>query len=480
MGLSAFPRQMGGLCARGVQETEEVMVNMTVNEVIKATGGKLLCGHPDTVLEHLSIDSRSEKERSLFVPLIGEKVDAHRFIDQAFSNGAAAVLTSEHDSMNSEKPWIRVGDTKSALQAIGRFYRERLTIPLVGITGSVGKTTTREMVACALSAGFKVFKTPGNHNSQVGVPITLSEITPEDEIGVIELGMSEPGELTVIARLASIQMAVITNIGVTHIEQLGSRENIYKEKLTIQDGLMEGGILFLNGDDDLLKDTKAKEGCKTIYYGTGANADYRAEDVHLEEGFPAFTAVFEDQRVPVKLSVMGSHNVLNAMVSLAVASECGIPLEAAAKKLCEFTGFKNRQQIYEANGMTIIDDTYNASPVSMKAGLEVLNSLTKVKRRIAVLADMKELGEDAPKYHYEIGEYITAHPIFEVVTLGELAGEIARAVREQSKEIQVKEFMEQEALVTYLRGELKEGDGVLFKGSNSMKLSQVADQFHLV
>lgn len=480
MRLSAFPRQMGGLCARGVQETEEVMVNMTVNEVLKATGGKLLCGNPNTRLEHLIIDSRSEKEHSLFVPLIGEKVDAHRFIAQAFSNGAAAVLTSEHDSMESEKPWIRVEDTKSALQAIGRFYRERLTIPLVGITGSVGKTTTREMVACALSAGFKVFKTAGNHNSQVGVPITLSEITPEDEIGVIELGMSEPGELTVIARLASIQMAVITNIGVTHIEQLGSRENIYKEKLTIQDGLMEGGILFLNGDDDLLKDTKAKEGCKTIYYGTGENADYRAEDVHLEEGFPAFTAVFEDQRVPVKLSVMGSHNVLNAMVSLAVASERGIPMEAAAKKLGEFTGFKNRQQIYEANGMTIIDDTYNASPVSMKAGLEVLNSLTKVKRRIAVLADMKELGEDAPKYHYEIGEYITEHPIYEVVTLGELAGEIARAVREQSKEIHVKEFMEQEALVTYLKGELKEGDGVLFKGSNSMKLSQVADQFHLV
>lgn len=480
MRLSAFPRQMGGLYARGVQETEEAMVNMTVNEVLLATGGTLLCGNKDTILEHISIDSRNEKEHSLFVPLIGEKVDAHRFIDQAFLNGAAAVLTSEHDSMVSEKPWIRVEDTKSALQAIGRYYRERLTIPLVGITGSVGKTTTREMVACALSAGFHVFKTPGNHNSQVGVPITLSEITSEDEIGVIELGMSELGELTVIAKLASIQMAVITNIGVTHIEQLGSRENIYKEKLTIQDGLAEGGILFLNGDDDLLKVTKAKEGCKTIYYGTGENSDYRAEDVHLEEGFPAFTAVYRDRKVPVKLSVMGSHNVLNAMVSLAVASECGIPLEAAAKKLSEFTGFKNRQQIYEYNGMTIIDDTYNASPVSMKAGLEVLNSLTKVKRRIAVLADMKELGEEAPKYHYEIGEYIAEHPIFEVVTLGELAGEIARAVREQSKGILVKEFMKQEDLVTYLKGELKEGDGVLFKGSNSMKLSQVADQFHLV
>lgn len=455
------------------------MVDITVKEILLATGGRLLCGSEHTVLEHISIDSRNNEENSLFVPLIGERVDAHRFIKQALDQGAAATLTSEHDSMDSEKPWIRVEDTKKALQAIGSFYRERLTLPLVGITGSVGKTTTREMVACALSAHFKVYKTPGNHNSQVGVPITISEILPQDEIGVIELGMSEPKELTVIAKIARIQMAVITNIGVTHIEQLGSRENIYKEKLTIQDGLTEGGILFLNGDDDLLRDTKAKAGCRTVYYGTHSNSDYRAENIHLEEGFPVFTAVCKDQRVPVRLSVMGSHNVLNALVSLAVAAECGIGLEEAADCLSRFAGFKNRQQIYEAGGMTIIDDTYNASPVSMKAGLEVLNSITKIRRKIAVLADMKELGPDAPLYHYEIGEYIVRHPVQEVVTLGALAGEIARAVKEKSPDILVKEFMNPEELVAYLKEELKEGDGVLFKGSNSMKLTQVADQFHL-
>ena len=455
------------------------MVDITVKEILLATGGRLLCGSEHTVLEHISIDSRNNEENSLFVPLIGERVDAHRFIKQALDQGAAATLTSEHDSMDSEKPWIRVEDTKKALQAIGSFYRERLTLPLVGITGSVGKTTTREMVACALSARFKVYKTPGNHNSQVGVPITISEILPQDEIGVIELGMSEPKELTVIAKIARIQMAVITNIGVTHIEQLGSRENIYKEKLTIQDGLTEGGILFLNGDDDLLRDTKAKAGCRTVYYGTHSNSDYRAENIHLEEGFPVFTAVCKDQRVPVRLSVMGSHNVLNALVSLAVAAECGIGLEEAADCLSRFAGFKNRQQIYEAGGMTIIDDTYNASPVSMKAGLEVLNSITKIRRKIAVLADMKELGPDAPLYHYEIGEYIVRHPVQEVVTLGALAGEIARAVKEKSPDILVKEFMNPEELIAYLKEELKEGDGVLFKGSNSMKLTQVADQFHL-
>lgn len=454
------------------------MENMTVRELLLATDGKLLCGSEDTVLEHISIDSRTMKGKDLFVPLIGEKVDAHRFINQALEAGAAAALTSEHDFMESEKPWIRVRDTKKALQALGSFYRDRLSLPLVGITGSVGKTTTREMVACALSAGYRVFKTPGNHNSQVGVPITISEISKEDEIGVIELGMSEPGELTVIARLAKIQMALITNIGVTHIEQLGTRENIYKEKLTIQDGLCQGGILFLNGDDELLKDTRAKEGCRTIYYGTGENCDYRAEDVHLEEGFPAFTAVFGRERVPVRLAVMGAHNVLNAMAALAVASESRIPMEKAAECLSEFTGFKNRQQIYHTETLTIIDDTYNASPVSMKAGLEVLNSISKAKRRIAVLADMKELGEDAPLFHYEIGEYIAEHPVDLVVVLGELAKEIARGAREKAPGIGVKEFTEQGPLTAYLKEELKDGDCVLFKGSNTMRLGQVAEEFY--
>lgn len=303
------------------------MEQITVKEILEATGGRLLCGSPDTPLDHVSIDSRTMKGNDLFVPLVGEKVDAHRFIGQAFDNGAAATFTSEHDVMEDNRPWIRVSDTKRALQALGAWYRRRLKLPLVGITGSVGKTTTREMVACALSARYRVYKTPANHNSQVGVPITMTEISGQDEIGVIELGMSEPGELTVIAGIAQIQMAVITNIGITHIEQLGSQENIFREKLSIQDGLTEHGILFLNGDDELLKKTTARDGFETIYYGTGENCHYRAADVRLENGYPVFTAVCGDEQVPVRLKVMGTHNVANAMVSLAVASVCGIPME---------------------------------------------------------------------------------------------------------------------------------------------------------
>lgn len=452
------------------------MEQMTVNDVVKATGGRLLCGDGNTPLVHISINSQTMEGSDLFVPLIGAKVDAHRFIEQAWKNGAAATLTSEHDAMEDSHPWIRVEDTKKALQDIGAYYRRRFRLPLVGITGSVGKTTTREMVATALSAGYQVYKTKKNLNSQVGVPITLAGISSGDEIGVLELGMSEPGELTVIARIADVDMAVITNVGVTHIEQLGSQENIFREKMTIQDGLKDGGILFLNGDDERLKQAAAKAGCRTIFYGGGENCEYRFEDVRIHNGYPAFTAVHGDRRIPVQLGIMGRHNVSNAMVALAVADQNGVSMEAAAKKLEEFHGFQNRQQIYENHGVTIIDDTYNASPASMEAGLEVLNSMTNASRRIAVLADMKELGDQAVRFHREIGHYIAAHPVDLVFTLGELAAEIEAGIREGGGTCTCCHFdgEDREGLKAKLGEVLAGGDCVLLKGSNSMNLGEVA------
>lgn len=445
------------------------MEQMTVRDIVKATGGRLLCGDPELPLRRISIDSKDIEGGELFVPLVGERVDAHRFIGQALKDGATAALTSEHDKMEDSHPWIRVEDTRRALQAIGSYYRDRLTLPLVGITGSVGKTTTREMVAAALSAGFRVYKTPGNKNSQVGVPITLSEITPEDEIGVLELGMSMPGELTVIAKIARVDLAVITNVGVTHIEQLGSQENIYREKLTIQDGLKDGGILLLNGDDPMLRETKAKAGCSTVYYGTGKNCDYRAEDIRLEEGRPVFTAVCKKKRIPVRLQVLGRHHVGNAMAALAVADLYGVSLEAAAKRLKEYQGFQGRQQIFVRDGVTIIDDTYNASPVSMMAALEVLLSMKCSGKKVAVLADMKELGPTAGKFHEEIGGWLRQHPVDVVFTLGELA-----RVIETGEACLHFDGEDLDGLYEKLKDTLCPGDCVLLKGSNSMKLGTVA------
>ncbi len=451
---------------------------MTAGHMAEACGGEILFGDPETPVDHISLDSRHMKGNDLFVPLIGEKVDAHKFIPQAMDNGAAAVLTSEHREGAQCIPrsgvWIKVEDTKKALQAIGCECRRRLDLPVIGITGSVGKTTTREMVAAALSAKYRVFKTPGNYNSQVGVPVTISEMKKQDEMAVIELGMSEPGEMTIIARIAQVDMAVITNIGVTHIGQLKSQENIYKEKMCIQDGMKEGGTLILNGDDPWLKNSRAKEGCRTVYYGTGEQCSYRAVDIQVRDGYPSFTAVCCGQRVPVQLGVMGIHQVGNALAALAAADLYGVPLPDAAKVLGQFKGYTGRQERCEKDGILFIDDTYNASPASMKVALDILSSLEHCRRRIAVLADMKELGEDALSYHREVGEHAGQGKTDVLFTLGELAKEIQRGALSCRPDLTALHFEEKEELKKYLSGYLEKGDAVLFKGSNTMKLGEVA------
>lgn len=456
------------------------MEHMTAGRIAEACRGRLLFGSPDTVLKNISLDSRTMKGDDLFVPLIGENTDAHDYISQAMDNGAAAVFTSRHDQAPDwgQRPgrvWIRVEDTKKALQEVGRFCRRQLHIPLIGITGSVGKTTTREIVAAALSFGYQVFKTPGNYNSQVGVPVTLSEIRKADEIAVIELGMSMPGEMTVIAGIAQVDMAVITNIGVSHMGQLGSQENIYREKMAIQDGLKAGGTLILNGDDPWLKDSRAKEGCQTIYYGTGAHCHYRAENIEIKDGYPAFTAVGGGERVPVKLRVMGAHQVGNALAALAVAHLNGVPLAKAAKALEQFKGYKGRQQRWEVDGITLIDDTYNASPDSMKAAVDILSSLVNADRRIAVLADMKELGEEALKYHAEVGAHVGASRVDLLITYGQLAAEIQKEAKRCRSDLHTLHFENRDELEAYLLKEVCRGDAVLLKGSNSMKLGEVAE-----
>lgn len=455
------------------------MEHVTVGDLVKATGGTLLCGNPKAEVSHIKLDSREVEPGDLFVPVIGEKVDAHTFIPQVIRAGAAAVFTSEHEMPydgETSAALIRVDDTVKALQDFGRYMRKRFTLPLVGVTGSVGKTTTREMIAAALSARYRVHKTLGNKNGQLGVPMTISEISKDHEIGVIELGMSEPGELTVIAQMAQIQIAVITNVGITHIEQLGSRENIYREKLTIQDGLRENGVLILNGDDDMLCRTRGKDGVKTVYYGTGGNCDFRAEEILLSDTKTEFTAVHGDEREKVVLNVLGRHNVMNALAAIAVCKECGMSMKEAATGLSSFDGFKNRQQIYEGDGLTILDDSYNASPASMKAALDVFKELKKGSRHVAVLADMKELGENAPGYHREVGEYAAKTGVDLVVTLGELCRKLSEGIRNSSR-IPVKEFTDKEEMISFLDKELKDGDCVLFKGSNSMGLFTAAEHF---
>lgn len=455
------------------------MEHVTVKDLVLGSGGVLVSGRAEAPVSHIRLDSRQVEPGDLFVPLLGERVDSHRFLPQVMGQGAAAVLTSQELTLPEDGDGcavIRVEDTKKALQKIGSYLRDRLTLPLVGVTGSVGKTTTREMIAAALSARFRVYKTPGNSNSQVGVPVTLSEITENDQVGVIELGMSEPGEMTVIAKIARVDMAVITNIGITHIGQLGSQEKILREKLHITDGMKDGGLLILNGDDPFLKNVRGREGLRTVYYGTGENCDFRAVDICFEDGYPSFTAVHGADRQRVRLNVMGQHNVMNAMAAMAVCAECGMTMEEAARGLLTGQGFKNRQQVHETGRFTILDDSYNACPESMKAAFQVFKELHPERRHVAVLAEMRELGHETESAHRQVGVFAAEAGIHLLVTLGAECRALTEEFKKRSG-APVAEFTDKDQMTAYLDQALQDGDCVLFKGANSMALFKVAVRY---
>lgn len=460
------------------------MENVTVKDIVEMTGGVLLCGDENTQILDICINSKEIKEGDLFIPIIGERVDAHRFIESALEKGAAT-LTSRHDGVViSDKPYIRVDNTVDALQKIGEAVRERyLSLPLVAVTGSVGKTTTREMITCALSTEKQTFHTEKNLNSQIGVPITLSRMSKKDEIAVLELGISEEGQMDILSHMVKPDMAVVTTIGVAHIEFMKSQENIRHQKLSVVKYMKEGGTLFLNGDDPLLKDAVSAEHltCRTIFYGTENWCDYYAKNIEYHGGeneetdaYTTFTCVHENQEIPVRLNTLGKHNVGNCVVALAVANENGISMKAAAKSFETFHGQRQRI-IHLDHKFTMIDDTYNASPDSMKASINVLCDMPCSGRRVAVLGDMFELGENEILYHQEIGEFLSHKNLDEVVVLGELSQHIKQVLEESDSNTKVYTFSDNEEAAIYLVATLRPEDIVLLKASNGMNLKEVVD-----
>ncbi len=481
-----------------VRKEIKFMEQITIKDIVQVTGGTLLCGDEKKSIREFSIDSRQGSEDSIFVPIIGERVDAHRFIESALKiNGAT--FTSEHRAWDEDKPWLRlaeeegevkpwiaVEDTVEAMQKVGTFYRNQLSLPVVAVTGSVGKTTTREMIATALSAGKRVFQTEGNQNSQIGVPLTLSHMTANHETAVLEIGMSERGQIETLTRMIRPNIAVVTVIGVSHIAQLKSQENICQEKMDIVKGLPEDGMVFLNGDDPFLSAYRGKLEKKTFFYGLGEECDYRAEEIYYGDGQTRFFFCHGNLRLPVCLNTMGEHNVRNALAALGVAHQTGVNLEKAAEKLCTFCG--QRQQIIAGERCTIIDDTYNASPDSMKAAINVLSSMKIEGKRIAALSDMLELGEEEKAYHYAVGKYIAGKNIDEVIVFGELSREILRGIEENlasevgekkeqnssSPKITLLHVDTREEMIQWLLSHVQPEDAVLLKASNGMKLSEVS------
>lgn len=453
------------------------MENITVKDIVEMTGGVLLCGDENTPVTDICINSKIIKEGDLFVPIIGERVDAHRFIESALDKGAAT-LTSQHNGVViADKPYIRVDDTVDALQRIGKAIRQRLIqIPVVAVTGSVGKTTTREMITQALASAKKTFHTEKNLNSQIGVPITLSRMSSEDEIAVLELGISEEGQMDILSDMVRPDMAVVTTIGVAHIEFMKTQENIRKQKLCIVHSMKEGGTLFLNGDDPLLKDAVTAEHitCRTLFYGTQEWCDYYAKDIVYHDEYTTFVCVHGSDEVAVTLNTLGKHNVGNCVAALAVANENGIPMEQAATAFACFEG-QRQKVIHLEHRFTIVDDTYNASPDSMKASINVLCDMPCEGKRVAVLGDMFELGQNEVAYHKEIGQFLLDKPIDEVVVLGELAQNIKSVLEENQSTIKTYTFSDNEEAAIYLMATLKPEDVVLIKASNGMNLKEIVN-----
>lgn len=448
------------------------MFDIKVKDIVAATGGTLLCGDENVDITDVCINSKEIKAGDLFVPIIGERVDAHRFIESALEVGAAT-LTSHHSGVViAEKPYIHVHDTVKALQDIGTFIRNKFNIPIVGVTGSVGKTTTREMIAAALSGCVNVYQTEGNFNSQIGVPITLSRMTRDAEVSVLEMGMSEAGQMDTLSEMVRPDICVVTVIGVAHIEFLKTQENIRKEKLSIVNHMNKDGVLFLNGDDPMLAGIKGETEVKTFYYGTEKWCDYRAENVHMENYKYVYEYVHGDTRIPVILNALGRHNVGNSLVGMAVADYLGLDLNEAAKSFADFKGI--RQVIIDIpDKYTIIDDTYNASPDSMKASLNVLSELETDGRKIAVLGDMFELGARSEEYHYQVGTFLADKDIDELVVVGELSQNIVRAVMDRESKIKCYSFRDNGEVTLYLLSVMRPGDVVLIKGSNGMNLKEI-------
>lgn len=457
------------------------MKNMTLENIEKACGGRYIGTEAEKKTEVLGvvIDSRQVESGYLFVAIPGEKVDGHKFIPDVFAKGAAAVL-SEQQLEDPAGPYILVESTTKALRDLAEYYRKSLDIKVVGITGSVGKTSTKEMIASVLSEKYRVLKTEGNYNNEIGLPLTIFKIRAEHEVAVLEMGISEFGEMHRLATMANPDICVITNIGLCHLENLKTRDGILKAKTESFAHLKKDGIAILNGDDDKLSTIRQVGDKEPVFYGMEEKMEYRedakksvyatgVENLGLY-GMQARIHTPEGER-DVRIPIPGEHNVYNALAATAVGLSLGLSLDQISSGILKAKTIGGRTNLLNTGSMTVIDDCYNANPVSMKASIDVL--ATAEGRKIAVLGDMGELGENEKKLHYEVGEYLAKKEIDVLFCAGELSEEIAKAAQKESKTCEVYYFKTRDALLEQLLPFLKTGDTVLVKASHFMEYPKI-------
>lgn len=463
------------------------MKPILIADIVAASGGRLLWGDGTGAVDHVVIDSREAAPGALFVPLIGERVDAHRFIPDVMEKGAACTFSSDKSIRSDSGTGIYVPDTLRALQDLAAWYRIQFQIPVIGITGSVGKTTTKEMIAAVMETKYRTVKTLRNLNSQIGLALMMFCLEDETGMAVYEMGISLPGEMDRLADIARPETAVITNIGVSHIGNLGSRERICSEKGKIITNFPGSGKLYVCGNGDLRELSaacvpyeKCRGGCETVFYGMEEDFPYYASRIRTTAAGQSFLFHYPEGEMEIHLSVMGTHNVNNAVAALALACQYEVPLEDARRALSEYQPIAMRGVVKEVRGVHIIDDTYNASPDSINSNLHALFDYSPSGQKIAVLADVLELGERSRELHQGIGHYILeekerGRELSLLVTVGEEALAIHETVRAGSA-VPAVHCQDKEEAAQEVRARMKEGDWILVKGSRGMHMDEVVER----
>jgi UDP-N-acetylmuramoyl-tripeptide--D-alanyl-D-alanine ligase len=440
----------------------------SLEEVLQATRGKLLRPDVSTHIVGVCTDTRALQPGNLFVALKGERFDAHQKLNEAAQAGAVAAIVEHEGDAPANFPLIKVENTLLALGDLARFHRQRFQIPVVGITGSYGKTTTRALLENALRPAKRVLASRENFNNEIGVPQTLFGLDKSHQVAVIEMGMRGLKQIEYLADVAQPTIGAITNIGPQHIELLGSLENIAKAKGELIEALPETGLAVLPRDDQFFDYLKSLAKCRIVTFGAHEDSDYRVLSTRNIGDAVEFEFKVQSSKFKVLLPIPGAHNAVNAACALAIAGELGVPIEDSIRELAQFQAPGARMRVLESGGITIIDDCYNAGPGSTKASLEVLRGFETNGRRVAVLGAMKELGEYSQSEHQKIG----AQAGFVDVLIG--VGEETRAMLDAA-DVEKLFFATASEAVNEIQNIVRTGDVVLVKGSRSVGLEIVVD-----
>ena len=448
------------------------MARITLGQAAQWCGGRIDSKYENVTFLGANNDTRKIEPGQLFVALQGQR-DGHDFVPMAMEKGAAAVLCSREVG---DVPAIIVDDTRKALGDIARGERQRIGMKVVGVTGSVGKSTTKEMIAAVLSRTYRVSKTPANHNNDIGMPMAVLAMSEDTQVAVLEMGMNHFREIAYLASIAQPDVAVITNIGTMHIEHLGSQEGILRAKLEILEGMSKDGKVILNGDDALLWNIHRREEMNIAYCGVqNPECHYHGSDIVQNPGLLQFNVKYGTLTFPVELSLEGMHYVSDALLAIGVGVEMGMNPSKIQEALSQFQNMAGRQEIIEAKGCTIIKDCYNAGPESMAAALAVLGNQSG--RRVAVLGDMLELGVCTQAEHYRVGR-IAAEKAEILLAYGPNSSRIiSGAMTGGMAESKAKAFENRDEIVAALKRMIKPGDVILVKGSRGMRMELILEQF---